>query len=305
VSPPAVPTVGTILEWSTRTLVEAGVPDPRLDAMALLAHALGTDRGGVVARKTDMIDAATAERATALVAERAGRRPLQQILGHAEFHGLDLEVDAAVLVPRPETEGLVDAVLAESLPDAAAIADLGTGSGCIAIALAVARPRFRLVAVDRSAAALAVARRNASRHQVSDRVEFEEGDFGAPPESWRGAFDAVVSNPPYVPEEEWRGLQPEVRDHEPRIALVPGPTGDEAYAAVVRTGRALLKPGGLLALELGWTSEPSVRALVGQAGYEGIELRPDLQGIPRVLLAHAPHGGRELVGGNVVNSRNK
>ena len=294
--PPAVPTVGAILEWSTRTLVEAGVPDPRLDAMALLAHALGTDRGGVVARKPDTIDAQTAARAAALVAERARRRPLQQILGHAEFHGLDLEVDAAVLVPRPETEGLVDAVLEADLPDAAVVADLGTGSGCIAIALAVARPRFRVVAVDRSAGALAVARRNAERHAVSGRVDFEEGDFGAPPERWRGVFDAVASNPPYVPEEEWLGLQPEVRDHEPRMALVPGPTGNEAYAAVVLAGREMLRPGGLLALELGWTSEPGVRVLVERAGYEGVRVLPDLQGIPRILTARSPHGGRELVG---------
>jgi release factor glutamine methyltransferase len=120
---------------------------------------------------------------------------------------------------------------------------------------------------------------------VSGRVTFVEGDFAELPASWGGRFDAVVSNPPYISEAEWRGLTPEVRDHEPKQALVPGPTGNEAYEAIVHSARAMLRPGGLLALELGWRSEAAVNALVGAAGFREIVVRPDMQGIPRVLTA--------------------
>src|SRR5262249_39793682 len=150
-----------------------------------------------------------------------------------DFRGLDLVVDEHVLIPRPETEGLVDAVLEEALPERARIADLGTGSGCVAVALAVARPGFRIDAVDLSPEALAVAERNAARHGVAGRVRTIAGDFTRSVPSGAAAYDAVVSNPPYVPEDEWRSLQEEVRAHEPKLALVPGPTGHEAYAAVV------------------------------------------------------------------------
>lgn len=286
-SPDEGSSVAEILERATRLLVEAAVPEARADALALLAAALGTDRGGVIARKPDVMPADAAARAQALVARRAARIPLQQITGRVLFHGLTIDVDEHVLIPRPETEDLVDAVLEAGLPDGARVADLGTGSGCVAIALAAARPAWSLLAVDVSAAALAVARRNAARHRMDGRLRLVEADFAAPLAAWRGTFDAVVSNPPYVPEDEWRGLQPEVRDHEPKIALVPGPTGNEAYESVVRAARDLLVPGGLMALELGWTSEPAVRALAEAAGFGSIRVRPDLQGIPRVLVARS------------------
>lgn len=284
-SPEAESTVAEVLERATRLLVEAAVPEPRADALALVAAALGTDRGGVIARKPDLMPGEAAARARTLVARRAARIPLQHITGRVSFHGLTIEVDEHVLIPRPETEGLVDAVLEAGLPASARVADLGTGSGCVAIALAAARPGWSLLAVDVSAAALAVAGRNAARHRMDGRLSLVEADFAAPLEAWRGTFDAVVSNPPYVPEDEWRGLQPEVRDHEPKIALVPGPTGNEAYETVVRAARDLLVVGGLLALELGWTSEPAVRAIAAAAGFRAIRVRPDLQGIPRVLVA--------------------
>lgn len=284
-SPDGGRTVGEILERSTRRLVEAAVPEARADALALLAVALGTDRGGVIARKPDVMPEPAAARAEEMVERRASRVPLQQITGRVLFHGLTLEVDEHVLIPRPETEDLVDAVLEAGLPASARIADLGTGSGCVAIALAAARPAWRILAVDVSPEALAVAGRNAARHHTNGRVTLAEQDFGALPVIWSGGFDAVVSNPPYVPEDEWRGLQPEVRDHEPKVALVPGPTGNEGYEAVVRSAGALLAHGGLLALELGWTSEPAVRRIAGEGGFRAIHVRPDLQGIPRILLA--------------------
>lgn len=287
-TPPAGRTVGDLLEEATRRLSEAQVPEPRREATALVALALAADRGGVAVRRPDPIPEGIEGRIGELLAARARRVPLQHLAGRAEFHGLDLEVGPDVLIPRPETEDLVDALLAAGLPDGARVADLGTGSGCIAISLAVARPRWRLLAVDRSAGALAVATRNAARHGVAGRLALIERDFSVVVEGEAGAFDAVVSNPPYVAEDEWRGLQPEVRDHEPRLALVPGPTGNEAYAVVTRTAWLLLRPGGLLALELGWKSEAAVRSLVGAQGFVDVAVRPDLSGIPRILTARRP-----------------
>lgn len=284
-SPVAPPTVVARLDEAERRLREAGVAEARRDAAALMAQVLGTDRGGVAARKPDPLDPDSAARFAALVAARALRAPLQHLAGLVEFLGLTFAVSGDVLIPRPETEDLVRAVLDASLPDEARVADLGTGSGCIAIALAVTRPHLAITAVDASARALDVARANAARHGVTARVTFVEADFAALPASWVGTFDVIVSNPPYVTEDEWRELAPEVRDHEPKQALVPGPTGNEGYVAIVHTARAMLRPEGLLALELGWKSEPAVRALVDAAGFRECAVRPDLQGIPRVLTA--------------------
>jgi len=285
VSPVAPPTVVKGLDDAERRLREAGVADPRRDAAALMAQVLGTDRGGVAARKPDPLEPEAASRFAALVAARVLRAPLQHLAGKAEFRGLTFTVSPDVLIPRPETEDLVSAVLDASLPDDARIVDLGTGSGCIAIAIAVARPRFAITAIDASPHALRVAETNAARHDVSGSVTFVEGDFAALPTTWSRTFDAIVSNPPYVSEAEWRELAPEVRDHEPKAALVPGPTGNEAYEAIVHSARALLRPGGLLALELGWKSREAVHALVGASGFREIAVQPDLQGIPRVLTA--------------------
>jgi release factor glutamine methyltransferase len=246
---------------------------------------LGTDRGGVAARKPDPLDPQAAARFAELVSRRVHRTPLQHLAGRAEFRGLEFEVSPDVLIPRPETEELVQAVLDAGLPEAASVADLGTGSGCIAVALAFERRSWRVVAVDLSAEALRVAARNAASRGVRERVTVVARDFAAVPDAERGRFDAVVSNPPYVPEAEWRGLQPEVRDHEPRIALVPGPTGNEAYDAVTRAAAVMLRPGGLLALELGWKSEEAVRGIVVGHGFREVVTKPDLQGIPRVLTA--------------------
>jgi release factor glutamine methyltransferase len=285
VSRKAAPTVASALEEATGRLRAAGVPDPRRDAAALLAIVLNTDRGGVVARKPDPLVGDDAARFEELIAARVLRRPLQHLEGHAEFRGLVFEVTSDVLIPRPETEDLVQTVLEAGLSDAARIADLGTGSGCIAVSLAVLRPTWQLFAVDLSAAAVRIAMRNASKHGVASRVTIVERNFATIPHEERGRYDAVVSNPPYVPEGEWEALQPEVRDYEPRLALVPGPTGYEAYEVVARVAVEMLRPGGLLALELGWKSEDAVRGIVARAGFRTMVVSPDLQGIPRVLTA--------------------
>jgi release factor glutamine methyltransferase len=248
---------------------------------------LDTDRGGLWIRRPQPLDPPCLERYERSIARRERREPVQHVLGFQEFHGLAIRVDARALVPRPETEGLVDAVL-ECAPPGADVADLGTGTGCLAIALAVRRPDLSVRALDRSADALALARENLALHGLSRRIELVRGDLAHPPAAWLGRLDVVVSNPPYVGLEAWRGLAPEVRDYEPREALVPGPTGYEAYAALAPAAAALLRPGGRLVAELGYGQDHRVREIVEGAGFGDVRIRDDLNGIPRVLVARHP-----------------
>lgn len=266
------------------------MPEARREAERLLAHVRGLDRGGVVARRPDPLDRSDRTRFAALVVRRARREPLQYLTGEQEFRGVALRVDRRVLVPRPETEEVVDALLAIPPPPGARIADLGTGSGCIAIALALARPDLRVAALDRSAGALELARDNAARLGVADRIELREGDLAVPPEEWAGAMEVVVSNPPYVGEDEWRELAPEVRDHEPKEALVPGPTGLEAYEALAPAAARLLVPGGWVVVELGYRSASGARAAFARAGFLAIEVLSDARGIERILRARTGEG---------------
>jgi release factor glutamine methyltransferase len=274
------------VEAAAARLDRAGVPRPRREADRLMAHVLTTDRGGVLVRGPDPLPPKQGAAFEALVERRAQREPLQYLTGEQEFRGLSFRVDHRALIPRPETEELVEALLSLPLLPSARVADLGTGSGCIAVSLALERPGLSVVAVDRSAAALALARDNGAR--LGARVQWVEADFAALPPSWSASFDAVVSNPPYVSAAEWEGLEPEVRDHEPREALVPGATGLEAYQVLVPAARALLLPRGMLALELGWRSAGAVGEMVRSAGFNAIRVLPDAGGIERILLARAP-----------------
>jgi release factor glutamine methyltransferase len=273
------------VDAAAERLRHAAAPDPRREAELVMGHLLGKDRGGVVARRPDPLGESLAGRFEDLVRRRETREPLQYLTGEQEFMGLAFHVDSRVLVPRPETEGVVTAALGLGLPEGARVADLGTGSGCIAIAMAVARPDLRLHALDVSGDALAVARENAERHGVRARIAFALADLADPPGPWSGSMDAVLSNPPYVAEGEWAGLSPEVRDHEPRVALVPGPTGLEAYRAVAASARGLLRPGGRFVVELGFKREAGAREAAMRAGLRDLEVLPDLRGIPRVLVA--------------------
>jgi len=277
-----------LLSDAASVLARAGIEAPRAEAELLLGRILGTGRAGLVARRDDDVPADAAERFAAWVGRRAAREPFQHLVRSQEFRGLPLTVGPEVLIPRPETEDVVQAALDLGLPDAAAVVDLGTGSGCIAIALAVERPTWRVAALDVSAPALEVAGRNAGCLGVAARIDFRLGTMFDPPTDWTGRFDAVVSNPPYVAEADWRGLAPEVRDHEPKIALVPGPTGLEAYRALAVPAARLLRPGGALVVELGHHSEPGARAAFEAGGFAIETVRPDFQGIPRVLVARAP-----------------
>jgi len=189
-----------------------------------------------------------------------------------------------VLIPRPETELLVDELLALT-PAKGTVIDLGTGSGCIVIAAAVKRTDLHLHALDRSREALDIARGNAARHGVAQRIEFMEGDFSAPPQAWFGTAHTVVSNPPYVREEDWGTLDPEVRDHDPKQALVPGRSGLEAYRGLVPEARRLLRAGGHLILELGAGQADDVSAIVADAGFVSVQVRADFNAVPRLLTA--------------------
>ena len=283
--------MAAVLKDATERLERAGVPEARVEAEWLLARALGTDRGGLLVQRAEALAAPVAAMFESWIARRARREPAQHILGTQEFHGLEFLVDGRVLIPRPETEDLVDAALALDVPQDARAADLGTGSGCLAVTLAVRRPDLRLFALDRSPAALDVARANAAHHGVEARIHFARGDFAVPPTEWRGTMSLVVSNPPYVTEAEWSTLEPEVRDHDPREALVAGPTGLEAYAALVPAAAALLVPGGHLLVELGQGQAEAVRRLLGPSDWTILGVRPDMQGIPRVLVARRSPGG--------------
>jgi len=241
-------------------------------------------------RRDEQLEHDQAARFAEWVGRRAGREPAQHITGSQEFYGLAFRVGPEVLVPRPETEGLIDATLALALDPRAAVADLGTGSGCLAITLARRRPGLRLCALERSPEALSLARANAARHRVEERIEFRQGDFGQPPPDWLGHIDLVLSNPPYVAEGEWARLQPEVRDHEPREALVAGASGLEAYEALAPAAALLLRPEGHCVIELGFGQADRVRALFVAAGLRTVEIRPDLNRIPRVLIAQKAVG---------------
>jgi release factor glutamine methyltransferase len=224
-----------------------------------------------------------------LVARRAAREPLQYLLGTQEFCGLEFSVGPAVLIPRPETELLIHQVIGrvQSLSEAT-IVDVGTGSGCVAVTLAARLNGQRIFAIDRSPEALAVAQCNAMRHAVGDRIEWLEGDLLVPLRGRlsEGTVDVIVSNPPYISESDWAGLEPEVRVFEPRMALVGGEQGTEFHERLLRESREFLAPGGLLVMEIGADQAPIVRQLAGQiGGYAGLRIIEDAARIERVVMA--------------------
>jgi release factor glutamine methyltransferase len=288
-------------------LREAGVGSFTLAAEVLLMHATASDRAWLFAHPEHLLASDVAARYFALIERRAAGEPTQYITGKQEFWGLDFEVAPPVLIPRPETEHVMEVVLARlgerglkidmktGVPrETMYVADIGTGSGCLAVALAYELPHARVYATDVSATALPIARRNTERHGVADRVTLFEADLLAPfmtsGDSVHGdvsaRFDVIVSNPPYIAEGEKAGLEREVRDHEPHNALFGGPTGLEFYGPIVEQAEKLLKDGGLLVLELGHESADYVRGLFdGSAAWTNVAVTIDLAGVPRVLAA--------------------
>ncbi len=268
-------------------LEAAGVGSPRMNAEVLLMFVLGADRTHLYAHPERELTTEEQARYHEALAERARGVPAQYITGHQEFWGLDLLVTPAVLIPRPETEHVVEAVLeltrteVPAIPGRPRLVDVGTGSGCIALALAHELPQAEIHAADISPAALEVARANASRLQLDGRVTFHTADLlsGVPLRD----LDFVVSNPPYVGETEEDKVQREVRKYEPRIAVFGGSYGLDVYRRFIPQARAALRPGGWLVMEIGFSQQGAIAELL--AGWSKVEFRSDLQGIPRVAVA--------------------
>jgi len=253
---------------------------PRRDGELILAHVLGCDQTALLTHPERPLSTKEAEQFEALLKRRLASEPVQYLTGTQEFFGLLFEVSPDVLIPRPETEHLVEAVLERFNRDAnPRIVDVGTGSGAIAVAIAHALPRSRVTAMDLYPSALEIARRNAERHGVIDRVTLLQSDLLAAASSQE--FDVVVSNPPYIADGEV--LEVQVANYEPRSALYAGPTGLEIYQRLIPQARTVLKPRGWLIMEIGYGQRPALEALLG--GWSEVSFVPDLQGIPRVALA--------------------
>jgi release factor glutamine methyltransferase len=316
--------VRTALREAFAQLRAAGVPSHTLAAELLLMHALGRDRTWLYAHPEEAISEEDAQRFFSLLSRRAASEPTQHLTGKQEFWGLEFEVTRDVLIPRPETEHVIEVALdrlamreiragrRQTLSgEGLQIADIGTGSGCIAVALAKELPGATIYATDISRAALAVARRNAARHAVSNRIHFLQTNLleglsaaGAryilplqdktasvaqhqsPVTSHQSPLlDLIASNPPYIGRREAATLMREVRDHEPEVALYGGEEGYELYAALISQAAAHLKPGGTLVLELGHNSLPAVQPLLDAPTWTNVGVTNDLAGIPRVIAA--------------------
>jgi release factor glutamine methyltransferase len=256
---------------------------PRRDAELLLAHVLGCDPTALLTHPERPLSVNEAEQFETLLGRRLTSEPVQYLTGTQEFFGLLFEVSPDVLIPRPETEHLVEAVLERFDREVnPRIVDVGTGSGAIAVAIAHALPRSLVTAVDLYPSALEVARRNAERHGVMDRVTLRQSDLLAG--AGAAEFDVVVSNPPYVAEGEV--LEPQVANYEPRAALYAGPTGLEVYERLIPQAHKVLKKEGWLMMEIGHGQQPALQTLLGS--WSEVSFVPDLQGIARVVLAQKP-----------------
>jgi release factor glutamine methyltransferase len=265
-------------------MADAGIPDPRREAVTLTATALGRHRTFLYAHPEYEPTTDELGRIEEFLLRRADREPLQYIRGSQEFYGLDFEVTLDVLIPRPETEMLVERAInylnGISKPR---FMDIGTGTGCIAISILKHVPEARALAVDISPAAISVARRNAERNGVAERLILIESDLFSNVPAER--FHLIVSNPPYVPEPDIEGLQPEVRDHEPHLALTDGRDGLSIIAKIVQRAPEFLLPGGHLLVEFGFGQAEAVWKMLSAKVWEGVGTDPDLQGIPRMLVA--------------------
>jgi release factor glutamine methyltransferase len=317
--------IHTALKQGIAQLREADVPSFTLAAELLLLHVLGCNRTWSYAHPEEIIADAEEQRYFELITRRAAGEPTQHLTGRQEFWGFEFEVTPDVLIPRPETEHVIEVALdrlalrerrlgrpQKSAGEGLQIADIGTGSGCIAIALAKELPAANFLATDISPAALAVAQRNATRHAVADRIYFIECNLLAIPVGALQAapllstmpnnaplafhrspvtshdsrlFDLIASNPPYIGRREAPSLPREIRDHKPAAALFGGEEGYELYADLIAQSARHLKPGGILVLELGHNSLPAVQPLLDASAWTNVGITNDLAGIPRIIAA--------------------
>ena len=295
--------VRSMLKHGVEQLRAANVPSHTLAAELLLLHVTSRDRAWLYSHPEEILSDSAAEAYFALLSRRAAGVPTQHLTGRQEFWGLELEVSPDVLIPRPETEHLIEVALdrlavreirAGRPPllhgENVTLVDVGTGSGCIAIALAKELPSATIYATDISEPALEIARRNAARHGFSDRTQFTKSNLlqsfsshGVPTAPL--SFDLIISNPPYIGLQEAASLPIEVREHEPHMALFGGEAGYELYGALIPQAAMHLKPGGLLVLELGFNSLSAVEPLLDPGEWTNVSVTDDLAGIPRVLSA--------------------
>ena len=280
-------TIAAALGAATRTLAGAGHADARREALRLGAAAAGMTPGDLWLRRGRALDPALDERWARAVAARAGGAPVAYATGRVSFRTLDLACDPRALIPRPETEGLVDLVLHGQREGGRGkggiAADLGTGTGCLALALAVEGEFDLVVAVERDPAAAALARENVARVAPPTPVEVREGDWLAPLGDAR--YGVILANPPYLTADEWNALDPAVRDYEPRVALASGPDGLDATRAILSGAARHLAPGGVLALEIDERRADAVRDLAGALGWRRVAIHDDLFGRPRYAVA--------------------
>lgn len=276
-------TVLKILEWTGEYLEKNGVEGGRREAEILLADLLELNRVGLYLNFDRPLDVRELSRFRERVRRRARREPVQYILGRAEFWSLPLVVNPAVLIPRPDTEVLVEEALKRA-PGARDVLDVGTGSGAIAVALASELPEALVEGIDLSPEALAVARENGRRNGLEERLRFSAGEIERLP---AGPYDLIVANPPYIPRADLAGLMPEVREHEPRIALDGGEDGLEFYRLLAAGALERLNAGGWLLLEVGIDQAGEVEGLLQKSGFRDTFRRADYSGIPRVVGGRA------------------
>lgn len=277
-------TIGKILKWTEEYFAKAGLDTPRLDAEVLLCHVLHKERIHLYVHFDQPLSKEELAQFKVYIKERVQHKPVAYIVGYKDFMGLEFKVTADTLIPRPDTEILVEAVISrlKTGDDTGIIADIGTGTGAICLSLLNYLTSLRAVTVDISTKALAVAKENAQRLGLADRIEFYQGDLLEPIKD--GQFTAIVSNPPYIPEGDIAALAADVKDYEPISALVAGPDGLDCYRRLVAEAGALLRAGGFLAMEIGINQREPLEQLAQGMGWGKVEVIKDLAGIDRVLI---------------------
>jgi len=268
-----------LLRWATEFFTGKGIDNPRLDAELLLAHVLGLDRVGLYMNYDRPLDAEELNKLRPLVKRRGQREPLQYLLGSTEFWSLEFKVSPAVLIPRADTEILVEEALSK-VDESGLLLDVGTGSGAIVVSLAKELEQWQCEGIDLSTEALAIAQENVDGNQVTDRVELFQADLNQLPQK---KYNLIVSNPPYIAQDEWETLMPEVRDHEPQMALIAEREGLACYQSLLDQASEHLLTGGWLLVEIGYQQAEAVQQLFIDAGFADVYMREDYAGQPRVV----------------------
>ena len=279
-------TLGEVVCWAQRRLTEAGIDEARLEARLLVAHAIGTDTAGLIARDRSAMPPGLTAQLAPLLDQRAAGKPLAHLIGLTEFYGLPFRTDARALIPRSDSECVVDLAL-EFIPDGPArIADLGTGSGCLLVAVLANRLQATGEGIDLSADAVALAKENAVLNRVDGHAVFDARSWT----DWDGWSDCdlILSNPPYIASAVIDSLEPQVREHEPRSALDGGPDGLAAYREIITLAASHMKPDAHLVLEIGYDQRAAVTALLDAAGFTHLVHRRDLGGNDRAIAARHP-----------------